>query len=215
MSARDALLVVQIAICAVLVTSSLVAVRGLVRSLHAHFGFDIQNTMLASTDLNMAGYSGDRVPAMQKRMIGALEGLPGVESVGLADTLPLAVNGAGDSIAFNDNTSDLRPSNAAADAAIYNVSPEYFHAAGTALLFGKTFTWQDDKNTPRVAVVNREFARRLFGSSDNAIGRSYKMRDGTRIQVVGIAEDGKYNSLTENPVPVMFLPILQSPSTST
>jgi len=41
------------------------------------------------------------------------------------------------------------------------------------------------------------------------------MRDGTRIQVVGIAEDGKYNSLTEDPVPVMFLPILQSPSTST
>jgi ABC-type antimicrobial peptide transport system permease subunit len=43
----------------------------------------------------------------------------------------------------------------------------------------------------------------------------YKLKDGTRIQVVGIAEDGKYNSLTEDPVPVMFLPILQSPSTST
>jgi predicted lysophospholipase L1 biosynthesis ABC-type transport system permease subunit len=43
----------------------------------------------------------------------------------------------------------------------------------------------------------------------------YKLKDGTRIQVVGIAEDGKYNRLTEDPVPVMFLPILQSPSTST
>ena len=73
MSARDVLLVVQIAICAVLVTSSLVAVRGLVRSLHNHFGFDIENTMVASTDLSMSGYSGDRVPAMQKRMIEAIE----------------------------------------------------------------------------------------------------------------------------------------------
>ena len=89
MSARDVLLVVQIAICGVLVTSSLVAVRGLVRSLHVHFGFDIQNTMLASTDLSMSGYSGDRVPAMQKRMTEALEALPGVESVGLTDALPL------------------------------------------------------------------------------------------------------------------------------
>jgi hypothetical protein len=61
------LLVVQIAICGVLVTSSLVALRGLERSLHAHFGFDIKNTLLAEADLSTAGYSGDRVPAMQKR----------------------------------------------------------------------------------------------------------------------------------------------------
>jgi predicted permease len=214
-SARDVLLVVQIAICGVLVTSSLVAIRGLVRSLHAHFGFDVENTMIASTDLSMSGYSGDRVPAMQKRMIEALEALPGVESVGLVDALPLAVSGEGDSIVFTDSMSDLRPSNAATDAAIFNISPEYFRAGGTALLSGRTFTWHDDRNSPRVAVVNREFARKLFGPAANPIGRSYKMRDGTLIQVVGVAEDGKYNSLTEDPVPVMFLPILQSPSSST
>ena len=70
---RDLLLVVQIAICAVLVTSSMVAVRGLVRSLHSNFGFEPRNVMLANTDLSMAGYSDDRVPAMQKRMIDAVE----------------------------------------------------------------------------------------------------------------------------------------------
>jgi predicted permease len=215
MNAREVLLIVQIAICAVLVTSSLVAIRGLVRSLHAHFGFDIENITLAETDLSMAGYSGERVSAMQKRMIEALEALPGVESVGLSDSLPLTVNGSGDSIVFTDNTSDLRPSNAATDAAMFHISPEYFHAAGTTLLSGRGFTWQDDKGAPSVAVVNEEFARKVFGSADRAIGRYYKMKDGTRIQVVGIAEDGKYNSLNENPVTVMFLPILQSPSTST
>ena len=108
-----------------------------------------------------------------------------------------------------------RPSNAAADAFMFNISPEYFHAAGTALLSGRTFTWHDDKNSPRVAVVNREFARKIFGSATKAIGGYYKMPDGTRIQVVGIAEDGKYGSLTEDPQPAMFLPILQSPSSST
>ncbi|MGA3048876.1 MAG: ABC transporter permease [Terracidiphilus sp.] len=214
MSARDVLLVVQIAICAVLVTSSLVAVRGLVRSLHAHFGFDTENVMLASTDLSMSGYSEDRVPAMQRRMIEALKALPGVESVGLTDSLPLGVAGSS-SLVFSDNTADLRPSNASAQPMTYNISPEYFHAAGTTLLSGRTFTWQDDKNTPRVAVVNREFARKLFGSAGNAIGRLYKMKDGTRIEVVGIVEDGKYGSLTEDTTPAMFLPILQSPSTST
>jgi len=214
-SARDVLLVVQIAICGVLVTSSLVAVRGLMRSLHAHFGFDIANTMLASTDLSMSGYTPDRIPAMQKRMIEALKALPGVESVGLTDGLPLSAVGFGDSIVFTDNTSDLRPSNAAADAPFFNISPEYFHAAGTSIMSGRTFTWQDDKNTPRVAVVNRQFARKVFGSEAGAIGHWYKIKDGTRIQVVGIAEDGKYSSLTEDPVPAMFFPILQSPTSST
>src|SRR6202521_3935053 len=82
---RDLLLVVQIAICAVLVTSSMVAVRGLSRSLHDKFGFELQNTMLVNADLSLAGYSGDRVPPMQKRIIDAVETIPGVESVGLAD----------------------------------------------------------------------------------------------------------------------------------
>jgi predicted permease len=212
-SARDVLLVAQIAICGVLVTSSLVAVRGLTRSLHANIGFQVRNTMLASTDLTMAGYNPDRVPAMQKRMIQALESIPGVESVGLADTLPLGVGLNGD-IVFNDNTADLRPSNATADAVIFNISPDYFRAAGTALLSGRPFTWADGKNSPRVAIVNREFARKVLGSGV-AVGQNFKRKDGTRIQVIGIVEDGKYNSFAEDPVPAMFLPVLQSPSTST
>src|SRR5260221_13089702 len=88
-TARDVLLVVQIAICAVLVTSSLVAVRGLVRSLHSNFGFEPRNAMLVNTVLSMAGYSGDGVPAMQRRMIDALETVPGVKSVGLVSWPPL------------------------------------------------------------------------------------------------------------------------------
>jgi len=213
-TARDLLLVAQIAICAVLVTSSMVALRGLVRSLYGNYGFDLRNTMVASTDLSMAGYRGDNVTAMQKRMIEAVQAIPGVESVGLADTVPLGA-GSNESIVFSDKTTDLRPSNATANALMFNVSPEYFNAAGTALLSGRTFTWHDDQSSPRVAVVNGEFARKVLGSSTNAVGGYYKMRDGTRVQVVGIAEDGKYNSLTEDPWPAMFLPILQSPSSST
>ncbi len=64
-----------------------------------------------------------------------------------------------------------------------------------------------------MAVVNREFARKVFGSEGDALGGFYKMRDGTRIQVVGLVEDGKYTAnLAETPQPAMFLPILQSPS---
>jgi len=214
LAVRDLLLGVQIAICAVLVTSSFVAVRGLLRSLHSNFGFEPRNTMLVNTDLNMAGYRGDRVRVMQKRMIDAMETIPGVTSVGLVDAPPLAGGGNPRWNVFTDETTDLRPSNALAEALIFNISPDYFRAAGTTLLTGRTFSWRDDKDAARVAVVNREFVRRLFGSATNAAGRYCKTPDGTRVQVVGIVEDGKYNSLTENPQPAMFLPILQSPSSS-
>jgi len=211
---RDLLLVMQIAICAVLVTSSMVAVRGLMRSLHSNFGFEPTNATLLETSLSMSGYSGDNVPIMQKRMIDALETIPGVKSVGSIDRLPLYY-GANSSNVFSDKAADLRPANAAAEAVLYNISPEYFDAARTTLLAGRSFSWHDDKNSPRVAVVNREFTRKLFGSVSNALAGDYKMPDGTRIQVVGIVEDGKYGSLAENPQPAMFLPVLQSPSSQT
>jgi predicted permease len=212
---RDLLLVGQVAICAVLVTSSMVAVRGLLRSLHANFGFEPRNAMLVDTNLAMAGYSGDGVPLMQKRITDAVAAIPGVTSVGLVDNPPL-VEGWNAWYVFNDQTTDLRRANAAAQAVTYNISPEYFTAAGTALLRGRTFSRHDDKNNPRVAVVNREFARRIFGSVEGAMGRYFKLADSTRIQVVGIAEGGKYTTnITEDPQPAMFLPILQSPSIET
>ena len=211
-TARDVLLVVQIALCAVLVTSSLVAVRGLAHCLRSNFGFDL-NTMLAETDPPMAGYRGDTVPALQKRIIDALKAIPGVESVGLADQIPLG-DGSSYSNVFADTTSDLRPYNAAMNPVIFKVSPEYFQAAGTSLLSGRSFSWHDDKDSPRVAVVNGQFALRMFGSIPSALGSYFKMPDGTRTQVVGIAEDGKYDRLTESPKAAMYLPILQSPSSS-
>ncbi len=211
-TARDMLLAVQIAICAVLVTSSMVAVRGLQRALHTNFGFEPQRTMLASADLHMAGYNGDRLPPMQKRLIDAVAAIPGVESVGLTDALLL--NDTNGSDVFTDGTTDLRPSHAATNAYVYHISPEYLHAEGTTLLSGRPFTWHDNQNSPRVAVVNQEFARKIFASLENAIGGYYKMPDGTRIQVVGLAEDGKYGKLTEDPHAAVFLPILQWPSNS-
>jgi len=211
-TARDLLLAVQIALCTVLVTSSMVAVRGLSRSLHTHFGFEPHNALLVNADLHMAGYTGDQVPPMQKRMLDAVAGIPGVEAVGLSD--PLLLNDTQSADVFSDQTTDLRPINAARNVYMFHVSPDYLRAEGTTLLSGRDFTWHDDKNAPRVAIVNREFARKIFGSAENAIGRYFKMPDGTRVQVVGMTEDGKYSSLTEDPHGAVFLPLLQSPSSN-
>ena len=210
---RDLLLGAQIAICAVLVTSSMVAARGLMRSLHSNFGFEPRGTMLASTNLAMAGYNGEQIPVMQERMIHALETIPDVVHVGLVNNYPPLVYAAGSRVnVFKEETKDLRSSNAAAMPYRYDVSPGYFQAAGTTLLAGRSFSWHDDKDAPVVAIVNQEFAGKIFGSVTGAVGGYYKMQDGTRIQVVGVVEDGKYLTLTENQQPAMFLPFLHSPA---
>jgi predicted permease len=212
---RDALLVLQIAICAVLVTSSMVAVRGLVRSLHSSFGFEPREAMLVGTNLAMANYSIEQTPAMQKRMIEAMEAIPGVEHAGLVNNYPPLVYAAGRrENVFKDETTDFKQSNIAAMPFKYDISPGYFDAAGTSVLAGRSFSWHDDKSAPPVANVNREFARNLFGSVSEAVGKYYKLQDGTRVQVVGVVEDGRYLSVTEDQQPAMFLPFLQSPAST-
>src|SRR5579872_17165 len=208
---RDVLLATQIAICAVLVTSSLVAVRGMERSLHSRFGFDPDHVTIAATDLTWAGYTGDKIPLMQRRMLDTVSAIPGVTSAGYISFTPLSL-GSGDSYVYADSTTDYRPTNYAADAMDYNVSPGYFAAAGTAMLAGRDISWHDEKNAPVVAVVNRQFAEKLFGSVGKAVGGHFKFWGGNRAEVVGVVENGKYRYLTEEQQPAMFFPMQQHAS---
>jgi predicted permease len=211
---RDVLLVTQIAICAVLVTSSLVAVRGLARSLHSSFGFMPQNATLVECDLHMAGYSDDGLVQMQQRMLDRAAAIPGVESVGYVNQLPLSLGGS-DSDVYTDSTTDFRPTNAAADAMDYNISPGYLAAAGTRLLAGRDLTVHDDSKAPTVALVNKRFALKVFGSVDKAIGGHFKFWGGMRAEIVGVVEDGEYRTMTENQQPAMFFSFQQHKGSST
>jgi len=211
---RDILLAGQIAVCAVLVTSSLVSIRGMLRSLQSNFGFVPQNTLQVNTDLNMAGYKDDQTAAIQRRMLDAVSNMPGVTAAAYADRVPLNLGWSSNAV-FQESATDYKMANASLEAMEYFVSPGYFQTAETVLLQGRAFTWSDGKDAPHVAVVNQEFARKIFGSETKAVGSFFKIWNGTRIEVVGVAEDGKYATLSESPKPAMFLPILQSPASRT
>lgn len=211
---RDALLVLQVAICAVLITSSLVAVRGMVRSLHANFGFDPQNVLLVGSDMQMAGYTKDQVPQMQKRMLDAVAGLPGVAKAGYVNSPPLNLGGS-DSYIYSDTTTTFKPTNYIVDAMNYRISPGYLEAAGTKLLAGRDYTPADNKDSPKVAIINRQFAVKVFGGVQKAIGGHFKYWGDQRAEVVGVVEDGKYRSLTEDQQPAWFMSYLQYPTSET
>ena len=209
---RDALLMVQIVLCSVLVTSSLVAIRGLTRSIStSSYGFRPENVTLTSFDLKMAGYTVQQSTQFQHRLLDAARQVPGVAAVGFTNVTPLSVSSS-DSYVFRDGTTDFRPSKMATDAVEFDVSPGYLETAQTGLLSGRDFTWHDDASAPKVAIVNQTFAKQVFGTTQ-AVGR-YFQKDG-RYEVIGVVEDGKYRRITEDPTAAMFFPVTQTPSSQT
>ncbi len=176
---RDVLLVVQIAICAILLTASMVAVSGLLRSLRSQFGFDPRHTLVLGVDLSMGGYSGDNRLTTQRQIITAMTEIPGVESAGLVNNYPPLVYTAAFRVnAYKDDGRELQQSNVVATPYAYDVSPGYFEAAGTQLLAGRSFTWHDDKSAQRVAIANKEYAVKMFGSVEKALGSFYRDQHG-------------------------------------
>ena len=174
---RDVLLVVQIAICAVLVTSSLVAVRGLhALACTAISALSRTTRCWCIPTLHMAGYSGDtsarHAKAHDRRRCRAI---PGVESVGFDRRKSRSAEADRPRMSLPTRRRICGRRMPPPTSILYHVSPEYFHAAGTIVLAGRSFTWHDDKNSPRVAVVNREFAARSSARSANAVGRYYKI----------------------------------------
>jgi predicted permease len=91
-------------------------------------------------------------------------------------------------------------------ALVNEVTSAYFETLGTRMLAGRDFDERDNVGTPKVAVVNEEFALRFFGTR-NIIGREFRLRDEASrpYQVVGLVETGKYQSLREEPQPAVYL----------
>ena len=204
---RDLLLGAQIAICTLLVTASLVAVRGMVRMLHAPLGFQPEGAMLANIDLSEIEQRGDALLVKQKAMLEAVQRIPGVTTAGAVNRVPFTGGLRGVPV-FPPGTTDFNLNNSVLAPYVFTLSPGYLKAAGTKLLTGRDVSWHDTKTTPYVAIVNQTFARKMWGETP-AIGQRFILRDHLT-EVVGVAEDGKYYEIMEPQQPVVFLPLLQT-----
>jgi predicted permease len=204
-SLRDVLLVAQIAICALLVAASLVAVRGMRRALAgSSAGIKPQGVMLASIELG--GLEEDRALEKQKEMIEGARSIPGVTAVGAARETPMSWPRRVIPV-YRPGTTEFTPENRALATHVYPVSPDYLKAASTRLLAGRDVSWQDTRQTPPVAIVNETFARTMWGDT-RAIGRRFVLRERST-EVVGVVEDGKYYNLMESAEAAAFVPLSQ------
>ncbi len=209
---RDLLVVVQVALCFVLVSASFLSLRGLQQALKMNLGFQPEHVATAAFELNLAGYSEERGRTFQQQALQAIQQLSGVQSASYSNSVPLSIDQSHTDV-FPDKP-DLRPFDRIG-VTFYQVSQEFFATIGTKLLAGREFNRHDDANSRQVAIVNLAFAKRVL-YTDNAVGKRFRSGiTGPFAEVVGIVEDGKYGSLTESQQPAVFWSILQAYNSAT
>jgi hypothetical protein len=140
-------------------------------------------------------------------MIEAARSIPGVTAVGAARNTPMG-GGPRDTPIYGPGATEFTADNVVLTTRTYPMSPGYLEAAGTRLLAGRDISWHDTTETPSVAIVNETFARTMWGETP-AIGQRFYISE-RLTEVVGVAQDGKYQTLMESPQAAVYLPFSKS-----
>ena len=203
-SARDVLVVGQLALSLVLLVAGALLARGLLVANATNLGYDAHAVSALSFNLRMNGYDVPRATALRDRALDTLRALPGVEAVSTATRLPLSPD-------VNMDGVRVRGHHAATDQETpidtVVVGAGYFTTVGIPIVSGRAFTEDDIARGRHVAVVNQTFARQYF-PNEEAIGKliytgSYESEPW---QIVGVARDHKVRSVGENPRPYLHKP---------
>jgi predicted permease len=203
---RDALVVGQVALSLVVLAVAGLFITSLRHAVRLDPGFRQEGLALLRVELGVQGYDSARGQAFYAELERRARALPGVQAAALAEILPLGLTGQrrgvevegyapaeGEDMEFGVNT----------------VSAGYFETMGIGIVRGRGFEPGDRAGAKPVAVVNESFARR-FWPGENPIGRRFSTgRAGVR-EVVGVARDGKYRSISEDPQPHFYEPFGQA-----
>jgi predicted permease len=144
-------------------------------------------------------------------LLRRVEAQPGVRAVAMVDEMPLMVGRTSRGPIVKEGELDPPPNQGVSSDCNF-VTPKYFETMGTPLVQGRDFTDRDDVDAPRVVIVNQEFARRFYGGEQNAIGKRFRFAQDTPLmEIIGIAKDGRYRTLYEDPQLHVYLPVYQNP----
>ena len=171
-------------------------------------GFDRKDVITATVNLRTLGYeTNTQYVALAERIVGRISGLPGVSSASVAATGFLTASSRTSNVVVEGREQQEET------VRINQVSKSFLETLGVPLVTGRSFSEDDRANSPRVAVVNEEFARMYFSGKSAVGGRFWFSFDAVNaIQIVGVARDSKYNDFREAPVPLAYLPLEQFPA---
>jgi predicted permease len=208
LSLQGALVVGQVTLSTLLLVGALLFIRTLRAAATIDPGFRVDNMLMLS--INPRPGEEGRVDPEQVALgvRDRVAALPGVTNVSWANSVPLGL----DASRRNVQVEGYRPREGEDMEFHYSVvGPRYFETMQIPLVRGRGFTDDDKPGAPRVVVVNEAFAKKFWGDA-NPIGKNLLRGDnGEKIEVVGLARDGKYVSISESPRPYVFYPQLQMP----
>ena len=200
------LVVGQVALSLLLVVAAGVFVRTFQNLLNIDPGFERETLVTARLDVRAAGYDPAGLAGLYDRLLLETRAIPGVRSASLS----LAGLGTGLQLISEYAVPDRTLSRDQRRAQESYVTPDYFATTGIRLIAGRVFSDRDDGNSPKVVVISRTTARRLFGT-DSVIGKRFGYSGSALWEVVGLVADIRANSLRDEPPPMIFKPLAQEP----
>jgi predicted permease len=203
---RDVLVGGQIAVALVLAVTAGLLARTLRNASQVDAGFNSRGVVVAGVDLQTAGYDEPRGREFYRALEANLAGQPGVEATTMAARIPLANPGGRRGIRIPDYT----PQQGEDMEFPFNVvGADYFKVMEVPIVRGRAFTTDDRAGAPPVIIVNETFVKRFWPGQD-PIGKEVRTGSNRSHQVIGVAKDGKYWTLTESARPYFYLPYEQS-----
>jgi predicted permease len=211
---KTGLVIAEVALAVVLLIAAGLFVRSLraIRSIDP--GLAISELVTGQMNINLLRYTKAQGREFYAQLVDRVEQIPGVTSASLTRIPPLTrsarvtairiegrPDGAADRVVMGEN---------AAFASV--VAPRYFETLGVPLIGGRDFVAQDLEDHPLVAIVNETFVRKFF-PGEAPLGKrfntGFRNAAGEWTEIVGIARDSKYSTLSEQPAPVVYMPLSQ------
>ncbi|MGI9627830.1 MAG: ABC transporter permease, partial [Longimicrobiales bacterium] len=204
---RSGLVVAQVALALVLLVGSGLSFRSFVALRSVDLGFAPEGLMTFRYALPSAEYDGHEVVlGFHRQLTERLATMPGAESVGLISGLPLTDSKSATPMEAVD---DPYPSDQLAPLVeTRQATPGYFETMGIEIVEGRALEWTDQANEFRAAIVSEALAKG-FWPNQSAVGQMIRGQgDSLSWQVVGVAEDVRFDAVADEPLPMIYRPLL-------
>ena len=211
---RHALIVAEVALSVVLLAGAGLLFRSFMRLQAVNAGFTPQQVLTAQ--LSPAGPAYDENSdyiAFYDRVLERVRAIPGVDSVGVINTLPLS---GGPTMAFRIEGRPILTVDKWVPTNFRSVSPDYFRAMNITVLQGRAFTPEDNADAPRKLIINQALAQRDFPTEDPigkriTLGSTDANNQPIWMEIVGVTANVRSQELREEPPPEMYFPTRQMP----
>jgi putative ABC transport system permease protein len=204
---RSVFVVAQVSISLVLLIGTGLFLRSLSNAGDINPGFNPDGVQTFDLNLGIQGYDERRGREFYRQLVEHTRTIPGVEGAALGRIVPLAGNVMSQGIEVSGF--EPPPGFESIDIDFNIVGSQYFKTMEIPIVRGRGFSDEDREGSPRSAVVNETFARRFFPDTD-AVGKQFSLGGKDRLAIVGVARDGRYETLGEDPRPYFYLPFEQS-----